>query len=236
MAEVKKNTKKVVALLSSGLDSTVNIFEAMKHHHEVVLALTFNYGQKAAKKELEHSAKIAAYLGIPHRVMDVTWFKEFNKSSLLAEDQVIPTGIDVEIDNFEKSTDTAKSVWVPNRNGIFINIAAAFAEAMNADAVMPGFNAEEAITFPDNSKEFLEQITKSLSYSTANRVSVGCFTAHLRKPDIVRLGQGLKVPWGLVWPCYFSGEKWCGQCESCQRALRAFHSAKISVEHLVKKN
>ncbi|HWU44751.1 MAG TPA: 7-cyano-7-deazaguanine synthase, partial [Bdellovibrio sp.] len=90
-----KKPRKVVALLSAGLDSTVNLYEARKHHHEVVLALTFNYGQRAAVKEIEHSEKIAKHLGIPHKVLDVTWFKEFNKSSLLVEDQKVPTGSEV---------------------------------------------------------------------------------------------------------------------------------------------
>lgn len=229
-----RKSKKVVALLSSGLDSTVNVFEAIKHGHEVVLALTFNYGQRAAAKEIEQSAKICKHLNIPHKVMDVTWFKDFNKSSLIVEDQEVPTGSAVEIDNLQKSADTAKSVWVPNRNGIFINIAAAYAEALGADAVIPGFNAEEAATFPDNSREFLEAATKSLWYSTANHVTVGCYTAHLNKPAIVRLGQGLNVPWELIWPCYFTGDQWCGQCESCQRAKRAFASAGIDVAHLFK--
>ncbi|WII71591.1 7-cyano-7-deazaguanine synthase QueC [Bdellovibrio sp. 22V] len=229
-----KPKKKVVVLLSAGLDSTVNAFEAIKHHHEVVLALTFNYGQRAAQKEVECSAKIAAHLKIPHKVVELPWFKDFNKSSLLVESEEVPTGAAVEIDNMEKSTQSAKSVWVPNRNGIFLNIAAAFAEALGADAVIPGFNAEEAATFPDNSREFLEQATKSLWYSTANHVTVGCYTAHLKKPDIVRLGQGLKVPWELIWPCYFSGDQWCGQCESCQRSKRAFASANINVASLFK--
>lgn len=229
-----KSAKKVVVLLSAGLDSTVNVYEAIKHHHEVVLALTFNYGQRAAKKEIESAAKIAAHLNIPHKVIDLPWFKDFNKSSLLIEDQAVPVGAQVSIDNLERSEETAKAVWVPNRNGIFLNIAAAFAEALGADAVIPGFNAEEAVTFPDNSKEFMEQATRSLKFSTANHVTVGCYTIHMKKPDIVRLGQGLKIPWELIWPCYFSGEKWCGQCESCQRSLRAFASANIDVKHLFK--
>nr|BFD59846.1 7-cyano-7-deazaguanine synthase QueC [Bdellovibrio sp. CKG001]BFD63263.1 7-cyano-7-deazaguanine synthase QueC [Bdellovibrio sp. HM001] len=229
-----KKTKKVVVLLSAGLDSTVNAYEAMKHHHEIVLALTFNYGQRAAQKEIEHSAKIARHLGVPHKVVELPWFKDFNKSSLLVESQEVPTGAAVEIDNLQKSEETAKSVWVPNRNGIFLNIAAAYAEALGADAVIPGFNAEEAATFPDNSREFLEQATKALHYSTSNHVTVGCYTAHLTKPAIVRLGQGLKIPWELIWPCYFSGEKWCGQCESCLRSKRAFASANIDVKHLFK--
>lgn len=227
-------SKKVVVLLSAGLDSTVNVYEAVKHRHEVVLALTFNYGQRAAAKEIEYSAKLAQHLQIPHKVIDLPWFKDFNRSALLVDSQKVPTGKDVEIDNLEKSNETAKSVWVPNRNGIFLNIAAAFAESLNASSVTPGFNAEEAATFPDNSKEFMEQATKSLYYSTSNHVTVGCYTAHLKKPDIVRLGQGLRIPWEMVWPCYFAGEKWCGECESCLRAKRAFNSANIDVKHLFK--
>lgn len=229
-----RTSRKVVVLLSGGLDSTVNAFEAKKHGHEIAMALTFNYGQRAAEKEIEHSAKIANYLNVPHKVLDLPWFKDFNRSSLLIESEAVPTGKDVKIDDLEQSTQTAKSVWVPNRNGIFLNIAAAFAESIDASAVIPGFNAEEAATFPDNSKEFLEAATKSLWYSTANHVTVGCYTAHLKKPDMVRLGQGLKIPWELIWPCYFAGDMWCGECESCLRSKRAFYSAQIDVKHLFK--
>ncbi len=229
-----KSKRKVVVLLSSGLDSTVNAFEAMKHHHEIVLALTFDYGQKAAVKEIESAREMAQYLNIPHKVVQLPWFKDFNASSLIVKDKQVPIGSQVSIDDSSMSAESAKSVWVPNRNGIFVNIAAAYAEALGADAVIPGFNAEEAATFPDNSRDFLEQSTKALWYSTANHVTVGCYTAHLRKPDIVRLGQGLQVPWELTWPCYFAGDKWCGECESCQRARRAFDSAKVDVSHLFK--
>ncbi|WP_413568092.1 7-cyano-7-deazaguanine synthase QueC [Bdellovibrio sp. HCB117] len=229
-----KPAKKVVVLLSAGLDSTVNAFDAVKHGREIVLALTFNYGQRAAQKEIESAAKLAAHLKVPHKVVDLPWFKDFNKSSLLVEDQAVPVGAQVEIDNMQKSEESAKSVWVPNRNGIFLNIAAAYAEALSATAVIPGFNVEEAATFPDNSKEFMDTATKALHYSTSNHVTVGCYTVHLKKTDIVRLGHGLKVPWEMIWPCYFSGEQWCGQCESCQRSKRAFASANVDVKHLFK--
>lgn len=228
------STKKVVVLLSAGLDSTVNAFEAKKHHHEIVLALTFNYGQRAAQKEIESAAKLAAYLNVPHKVVDLPWFKDFNMSSLLVDDKAVPTGREVEIDNKEKSQQTARSVWVPNRNGIFLNIAAAYAEALGAQAVIPGFNAEEAATFPDNSKEFMDAATKGLWYSTSNHVTVGCYTVHMKKTEMVRLGQGLKIPWEMIWPCYFTGDQWCGQCESCQRSKRAFASAGVDVQHLFK--
>lgn len=222
--------KKVVVLLSAGLDSTVNIFETIKHGHKVVLALTFDYGQKAAKKEIEQSAKIAKHLNVPHKVVSLPWFKDFNSS--LTQDSInIPTGSEVELEN---KGQPKSSVWVPNRNGIFLNIAAGYAEALGAGTVVPGFNREEAETFADNSREFLERSSKALELSTSNKVNVGCYTIHMNKSELVLLGQGLDIPWELTWPCYLSGDKWCGECESCQRARRAFAAARVDVFNLFK--
>ncbi|MDZ4663116.1 MAG: 7-cyano-7-deazaguanine synthase, partial [Pseudomonadota bacterium] len=55
-----------VVLLSGGLDSTVNLFEA-RQEFQIELALTFDYGQRAAKKEIEFSRKICEILNAPHR-------------------------------------------------------------------------------------------------------------------------------------------------------------------------
>jgi 7-cyano-7-deazaguanine synthase len=223
--------KKAVVLLSSGLDSSVNLFAAHAEH-EVVLALTFDYGQKAARREIEHSGKLAAHLKVPHTVLSLQWFKDFNRSSLLMDDEAVPTGTAVDINSHAQSLQTAKSVWVPNRNGIFLNIAAAYAEALAADIIIPGFNIEEASTFPDNSEAFMKALTASLFYSTANHVEVQCGTVNLNKTDIVKKGQRLNLPWHLLWPCYFSLEKWCGQCESCLRSKRAFAAAGVDVANL----
>jgi len=225
--------KKVVVLLSAGLDSTVNLFAAHKNH-EVVLALTFNYGQRAAVKEIESAASLTQYLKVPHKIVELPWFKDFNRSSLLVDAMTVPTGANVEIDSQKKSEETAKSVWVPNRNGIFLNVAAAYAEALDATAVIPGFNAEEAATFPDNSTAYTATATKALWYSTANHVEVECYTSDLVKKEIVQLGEQLQVPWHLAWPCYFSRDQWCGQCESCQRGKRAFAQAGVNIGHLFK--
>lgn len=219
---------KSVVLLSSGLDSTVNLYAA-REIGEVLLALTFNYGQRAAKNEIEASTRICKKLNVPHKVIDLTFFSDFGKSSLTDHSKLVPVGNDVQISSLEKSTETAKSVWVPNRNGILLNIGAGFAEALNATHLTPGFNAEEASTFPDNTDDFLKALTKSFSYSTSNHVKTHCFTTEMQKTDIVKLGQKLNVDWSLIWPCYFSGEKWCGQCESCQRSKRAFMEAGVQV-------
>lgn len=224
--------KKAVVLLSSGLDSTVNLYKALEQC-EVVLALSFNYGQRASAKELESAKKICRQVKVEHKIVDLTWFKDFGKSSLLNAGAV-PVGNEVSIDDLSKSQSTAKSVWVPNRNGIFLNIAAGFAESLDAKYVIPGFNLEEATTFPDNSEAFLSSLTRSFSYSTSNQVEATCFTTGMNKTQIVELGESLYVPWHLTWPCYLAEEKWCGQCESCQRAKRAFVAAEVDAHLLFK--
>lgn len=215
---------RAVVLLSSGLDSTVNLYEA-RERADVVLALTFDYGQRAAPRELECARAIAEHAGVPHRVVSLPWFADFTNTALVKREAKVPTQKDVSIDDHKISQETAKAVWVPNRNGIFLNIAAGFAEGLQANWVVPGFNREEAATFPDNSEEFLTALTKSFSYSTANKVEVVCFTTRLNKTEIVRRGRELGAPFGLMWPCYFQGESPCGECESCQRFARAMKEA-----------
>ena len=232
MSETKKGAHpaKAVVLLSSGLDSSFNLYKA-REKYEVVLALTFNYGQRAMRREIEHSKKLADSLNIPHKVIDLTWFRDFTSTSLVSG-QGIPTGTDVEIDSLSRSQETKKSVWVPNRNGIFLNIAAGFAEGLKAQAVIPGFNFEEAQTFPDNSQAFLKALDNSFAYSTESRVVTECFSTELNKTQIVAEALRIGVPLAMLWPCYLDGDTWCGTCESCQRFKRAVEANGIDFEEL----
>ncbi len=211
--------KRSVVLLSAGLDSTVNLYRAQEES-DVVLALTFDYGQRAAPREISAAAALAKRVGCPHRVVTLPWFRDFTKTSLVNSAAEIPTD-GVSIDDLNASTHSAKAVWVPNRNGIFLNIGAAFAEGLEAQWLVPGFNLEEAKTFPDNSEAYLQAATRALQFSTSNHVQVHCFTTELTKTEIVQVGRRLQVPFEMIWTCYFGGETQCGKCESCQRYERA---------------
>lgn len=211
---------KTLVLLSGGLDSAVNLYKAAQEN-QVLLALTFDYGQRAAVKEIESASYMTHQLKIPHRVIFLPWMKDFGGSGLIDVSREVPQGASVMIDNHEQSLKTAAAVWVPNRNGIFLNIAAGFAEALGAECVIPGFNIEEASTFPDNSDGFLKALTESFSFSTASKVRTLCHTTHLNKSEIVKMGRELGVPFQNLWPCYFAGDQWCGRCESCLRFKRA---------------
>lgn len=211
---------RAIVLLSGGLDSSVNLYWAHRELN-VVSTLTFNYGQRAAEREIESARKQSQKLGVPNKVLDIPWLKDLGESALTQINTKLPTGSDVQIDDFDFSSRTGNAVWVPNRNGIFLNIAAAFAESAGAEFVVPGFNKEEALTFPDNSQDYARSLDHGFSFSTKNHVKVRCFTMNMNKTEIAQKGRELDVDFSFVWPCYEGGVEICRQCESCQRYLRA---------------
>ena len=220
--------KKSIVLLSGGLDSTVS-FKKVVDDTDVILALTFDYGQRAAKREIEAAAAISKRYDVDHKVIDLPWLKEITKTALVELNESMPRLDRSELDDLGKAGQSAENVWVPNRNGVFINIAAAFCEALEADHVVTGFNAEEAATFPDNSKAFVEAVNGSLSYSTLTKASVIAPTAELNKREIIKLALEIDAPLDLVWSCYEGGERMCGQCESCLRLKRGLESEKADL-------
>lgn len=220
--------EKSVVLLSAGLDSSFNLYRALQDT-EVILAVSFDYGQRAAEKEITQAAKLTEAVGVTHKVVELKWFSEFTSTALIRKSQTLPQSEDIEIDSLEKSQASAKAVWVPNRNGIFLNIAAGFAEGLGAKWVIPGFNKEEAQTFPDNSEEFIEALTGSLEYSTQGRVGVKCYSHNLNKSEIVKEALALKLPLSELWPCYQAEDQWCRQCESCKRFLRALEVNGVNI-------
>jgi 7-cyano-7-deazaguanine synthase len=211
-----------VILLSGGLDSTANLAFACEHD-EPVLALTIRYGQRAAEREVIAARALCEYYRVEHQVMDLSWLGALGGSSLTQSSLSVPELKTSELDDLSVIQDTAKSVWVPNRNGVFINVAAAWAERRGAKRVVVGFNREEATTFPDNSIDFLNRSTRALELSTANHVEVFCYTAAWDKREIVRELEKLSKPFPFekVWSCYMGDETACGKCESCQRLSRA---------------
>lgn len=216
-----------IVLLSSGLDSAV-AFKIAYDTSEVALALTFDYGQRAAQKEIERAHAICERYGVPHKVIEAPWIKEVTATALVNKQKEVPMPSEAELDEIKgRALETAHAVWVPNRNGAFINIAGCYADALDLDRIVCGFNAEEGATFPDNTPEFVEAINKSLEYSTENHVKVWAPVIDLTKEEIIKEGVRINAPLDLSWSCYFSEEKPCGKCESCMRRARAFKRAGV---------
>lgn len=207
-----------IVLLSSGLDSVVNLAIALEKS-EVQAALTFDYGQKAAKRELYFSAKIASYYGVENLQIKLPFYKKMKELGLIKGK--VPWFRAKDLEEKEIARRKALQVWVPNRNLVFVSIAGAFAEYFKVDLLVTGFNQEESQSFPDNSSDFLAAVNQSLAYSTQNKVKVISYTISMNKKEILKEGIKRKIPWRYLWSCYLGLETMCGQCESCQRLIRA---------------
>jgi 7-cyano-7-deazaguanine synthase len=212
-------TATAVVLLSGGIDSALNLaLEARAGTAR--LALTIDYGQRAVGAELQAAAALAKYYNIEWRRIDLRWLGEINRTGLTRPDQTLPQLHTNELDDAALTQASMKAVWVANRNGVFLNVAASFAEAYGAGVVLAGFNREEAATFPDNSVAYMEALTHSFSFSTLNKVRMESHTKNLDKAEIYARALELDMPLELVWSCYEAGPRRCWTCESCKRTER----------------
>ena len=198
-----------VVLLSGGLDSLVSL-DIARDDYDVCLAITFDYGQKALKKEIEASKEICKFYGIKHEIIKLDWLKAITKTTLVSN-AGIPRGIQ----------SNSNSVWVPNRNGLFLNVAGCFCDSYGYDAIIIGANKEEGQTFPDNTQEFIEKVNEEFRYSTKKQPRVIAPLINLNKNDIVKQAILRSMPLEFVHSCYDGKDKNCGYCESCTRLKNA---------------
>lgn len=219
------NNKKSIILLSGGLDSLVTMGVA-KDEYNIQLALTFDYGQKSLKQETSASKEIAKYYNIEHKIIELPFLKQITKTALVSDEEV-PT-------DELYTQDSAKAVWVPNRNGLFLNIAASYADTYEFTHILFGANKEEGATFPDNTQEFVDGITESFKYSTLIQAKVVAPLINYNKNDIVNLALKQSIPLEMARSCYRQGEKNCGVCESCKHLKDAleYNNAHEYIERL----
>jgi 7-cyano-7-deazaguanine synthase len=215
---------KAITLLSSGLDSVAALSIAAETL-DLEMAITFDYGQRAWEKEIEYSKKVCEYFELEHKVIKLDWLSEITSTSLVNRNLEIPSLSAEDIDKAaspEITEASAKAVWVPNRNGVMLNIAGSFAESRECEYIVVGFNGEEAGTFPDNSLDYVQAVDDAFLYSTQNKVKVLAPLIELDKTQIVDRALKAKAPLEYSWSCYHGEELPCGKCESCLRRARAF--------------
>ncbi len=211
---------KSIVLFSSGLDSTTLLALALSKGEEVY-PLTVFYGQRHTI-ETEKSKEILEHFNLTKNAKEMKLDLSFlSACSLINPDIPVP----------EASEGGIPNTYVPSRNLIFLSIASAYAEAIDAEKIYIGINAVDYSGYPDCRPEFLEAFNKTIKVGTKHGIerdlTVVAPLLHMSKKEIVELGIELDVDYGMTHTCYNPTEDGlsCGVCDSCQLRLKGFREA-----------
>ncbi len=204
---------KVVCLISGGMDSVVAFHDALRTH-EVVGALSFDYGSKHNHREIPFARWQTALTTVPHQVIDLGFIGHLFDSDLLKSGGAIPEGHYEEV--------TMKSTVVPFRNGIFLAIAAGYAESVGAQGLVIAAHAGDHAIYPDCRETFMAPMAAAIAQGTYAGIQVLRPFIDWRKEEIVARGLQLKVDFAQTWSCYQGGEIHCGRCGTCVERREAF--------------
>jgi 7-cyano-7-deazaguanine synthase len=211
--------EKAAILFSGGIDSTTALYWARQEFTEVT-ALIVRYGQRH-QIEASMAEKICRTLYIPFSILDLPLDKLLC-SALLDETLIIPENL-----ASSKSAAGVPFTYVPFRNGIFLALAAGFAESHGIRHLITGFNHIDSPDYPDTTADFVAKMTAAINAGTSAALTGQDFTIHtpllhMTKKDIIAYGLTLNADYSHSVSCYRGDEMPCGHCPSCDIRARAF--------------
>lgn len=211
---------KVISVLSGGMDSVTALHWAIKEmNHEVVAAVSFNYGSKHNDREYEAAKKQCDLLGVQSIRVDLQEIGKHLKSDLLKSGGDIPEG--------HYADPSMKRTVVPFRNGIMLSVAAGIAESMEAEGIILGNHFGDHAIYPDCRECFVMPMATAIKLGTYAEIDLICpFTKH-SKTDIAEIGMILGVDFVQTYSCYNGREKHCGKCGTCFERKEAFRESGV---------
>ena len=178
-----------VVLLSGGLDSTAALFWARSRGE--CFALSVEYGQAHAQRELEAAKRAACAAGVP-----------------------------LQIERLHYPWPEASGRLVPGRNLTLLNMAASHAlNGSGSVEVVVGACAADSAAFPDCRPQFLRAAAVAIGLGLGVEVTISAPWLHRTKAQILKESRDFgALCWESVarsWSCYEGGEKPCGACQAC---------------------
>lgn len=210
---------KAIAVVSGGIDS-VTMAYLLRSKGFLLHTLSFDYGQRHSK-ELQFAFRCADRLDATHTVIALPDVGAMLKGSALTDDVPVPLG--------HYADDVMKLTIVPNRNAIMLAIAYGVAVAESIETIGVGVHAGDHPIYPDCRPEFIA------AFDLMEKIATGIPTmnlfapfVHKTKAEIVKIGDGLGVPYADTWSCYQGKKIHCGKCGTCVERKEAFELAGVA--------
>ena len=228
--------KSALVIFSGGLDSTTCLYWAV-NNYSVVHTLTFLYGQRN-KVEVEYAKKTVDLIKKAGKDINMHFFKidlfQIGGSALTDRGIAVPKRRTLKDIGYG-----VPATYVPFRNGIFLSLAAAFAEKENVDDVIGGWNTVDFSGYPDCREDFLKTMEKAINLGTKRGIEekpihVVFPLIHKSKMEIIKFGKEMGADYSYAYSCYEGKEIPCGECDSCILRKKGFMEAGFEDDFLVR--
>jgi 7-cyano-7-deazaguanine synthase len=214
---------RAVVLLSGGLDSATTLAIALGAGFDCY-TLSFSYGQRH-RAELVAAERVAKALGATeHREIEIP-IGRFGGSALTDTSLAVP----------ERGGEGIPITYVPARNTVFLSLALAWAEVLEAQAIFIGVNAVDYSGYPDCRPEFIAAFQALARLATrqgveGHGVEIEAPLIAMSKAEIIRRGIELGVDYAATVSCYNADDQGraCGRCDSCRFRAEGFREAGIA--------
>jgi 7-cyano-7-deazaguanine synthase len=220
---VTEQQKKAVILLSGGLDSATVLAMASSQGY-ACYALSMDYGQRHAT-ELNAARAIAEDAAVERHEIISLDLRQFGGSALTDDSIDVPTELSEDI----------PVTYVPARNTIFLSLALAFAETLDAHDIFVGVNAVDYSGYPDCRPEYIQAFENMANLATkagveGNGFRINAPLIRMTKAEIIQTGTVLGVDYSKTVSCYQADESGaaCGECDSCRLRRLGFEQAGVA--------
>jgi 7-cyano-7-deazaguanine synthase len=214
-----------VVLLSGGMDSSTLLhFVKRRLKGRAPACLSFDYGQRHSRELAMAKWQARAAGAKEHIVVDISFMKGLLAGSSALTDRTMRMP---DLSRLSAAERKQPPTYVPNRNMILLNIAAAYAEAIGASVVYYGAHAQDRYGYWDCTGEFIARLNRVLALNRRKPVTIRAPFMRKNKAGIVRLGASLNVDFSRTWSCYAGGRRPCGTCPTCVDRRLAFEEAGI---------
>lgn len=187
-------------LLSGGMDSV-----SLAWWLRPELAITVDYGQKAAQAEVDASRRVAEVLSLRHEVIAV------DCSSLGSGD----------MSDAPPATMAPVSEWWPFRNQLLLTLVGMAAIRLAASELLLGALATDG-RHVDGRAEFVDRIS-GLMAMQEGQLTVRAPAIHLDAVELVRQSGIPQEVLGWAHSCH-TGNYACGRCRGCTKHFETWRS------------
>jgi 7-cyano-7-deazaguanine synthase len=209
-----------LVMLSGGLDSAVLAAEEARTYvvHPVYVAGGLAW-EEAEQQVIRELLSRPPFRDAPHPVQPLTRL-EFSMRDVYPESHWAVTGNPPAYDTPDED------VYLHGRNIALLSKAAVYASTRKISRIVVAPLAGNP--FPDATPQFFAALNAAFSLGLAVPIEIAAPFAKLHKQDVVKVGDGLGVPFELTLSCMNpSGMTHCGLCSKCRERRDAFQVAGI---------